>query len=64
MFKTLVIALDKKRIRQGYGTLYNIKSENCLLTIRSTEKYLVEKQMKNLNQLTNNKDDKEKNIPL
>lgn len=28
VFKTLVLALENKRIRQGYGILYNLKCEN------------------------------------
>lgn len=43
VFKNLVMALDKKRIRHGYGILYNIKLENDTDgEVLSLEEYLTE----------------------
>lgn len=45
VFKTLVIALDKKRIRQGYGILYNLKLEDDTEgEVLSLEDYLTEQE--------------------
>lgn len=45
VFKTLVEALDKKRIRQGYGILYNLKLEgDAEGEILDLENYLTEEE--------------------
>lgn len=45
VFKNLVIALDKKRIRQGYGLLYNLKLEgDAEGEVLSLEDYLTEEE--------------------
>lgn len=45
VFKNLVIALDKKRIRQGYGVLYNLKLEDDADgEVLSLEEYLNEEE--------------------
>lgn len=45
VFKNLVMALDKKRIRQGYGILYNVKLENETEgEVLSLEDYLTEEE--------------------
>lgn len=45
VFKNLVIALDKKRIRQGYGLLYNLKLEgDADGEVLSLDDYLTEEE--------------------
>jgi len=45
VFKTLVMALDKKRIRQGYGLLYRLKLEDDVEgEVLSLEDYLDEEE--------------------
>lgn len=45
IFKTLVYSLDNKRIRQGYGVLYNLKCENETDGEKQDlEQYLIKKE--------------------
>jgi hypothetical protein len=45
VFKNLVLALDNKRIRQGYGILYRLKLENDIEgEVLSLEEYLTEQE--------------------
>lgn len=60
VFKTIVMALDKKRIRQGYGLLYRLKlEEETVGEVLSLDDYLTEEEepenvlIKEIKQLVN-----------